>query len=170
MAESIGSSPATATVDLHAPWGLFRRCGQTPAPFPRPMHRHWLRIPIGFSAREVQPFKVQGWHLYTSFPSLFISAFLQFLNNKILSMALQTGLARFASDMSWVQQALVLLSLVFGLLAFRVAWLIWWSPLRDVPGPFLAQFTSYWKLRATYAGEFEKVNIELHKKYGTILT
>lgn len=40
------------------------------------------------------------------------------------------------------------------------------SPLRSVPGPFLARFTRFWYLQQVRAGNFEKVNIELHRKYG----
>lgn len=40
------------------------------------------------------------------------------------------------------------------------------SPLRDVPGPFLARFTRLWKLYTIYSGRFEQINILLHKKYG----
>ena len=40
------------------------------------------------------------------------------------------------------------------------------TPLRSVPGPFLASFTRLWKLQKTLRGDFERTNIELHKKYG----
>lgn len=42
------------------------------------------------------------------------------------------------------------------------------DPLRSVPGPLLARFTRLWWFRALAQGEFEKINIALHKKYGTI--
>ncbi|PMD33301.1 cytochrome P450 family protein [Hyaloscypha variabilis F] len=43
------------------------------------------------------------------------------------------------------------------------------SPLRGIPGPFLARFTRFWKLREIYKGSFEKTNIKLHQKYGQIV-
>lgn len=40
------------------------------------------------------------------------------------------------------------------------------SPLRSVPGPFLARFTRLWEFRAVYKHDFATYNIELHKNYG----
>lgn len=40
------------------------------------------------------------------------------------------------------------------------------SPLRRVPGPFLAQFTRLWLLKQVYFGTYPKTSIELHRKYG----
>lgn len=40
------------------------------------------------------------------------------------------------------------------------------SPLRDIPGPFLARYTRLWKLCAIYKGAFEETNIELHRIHG----
>ena len=37
-----------------------------------------------------------------------------------------------------------------------------------IPGPWLARFTRFWLFKETRFGRFEKVNIELHKKYGTL--
>jgi hypothetical protein len=39
----------------------------------------------------------------------------------------------------------------------------------DIPGPFLARFTRLWFLRAILKGDFEKTNIELHRKHGPIV-
>ncbi len=41
------------------------------------------------------------------------------------------------------------------------------TPLRDVPGPWLARYTRLWQLQAVNARSFHKVNIALHKKYGS---
>lgn len=41
------------------------------------------------------------------------------------------------------------------------------TPLQSIPGPFLARFTRLWYLYRVWKGDFEKVNIELHRKYGT---
>lgn len=40
------------------------------------------------------------------------------------------------------------------------------SPLRRVPGPFLARFTRLWLLKQVYFGTYPKTSIELHRKYG----
>lgn len=40
------------------------------------------------------------------------------------------------------------------------------SPLRSIPGPFLARFTKLWYLWRVYNGHFEQENIALHRKYG----
>lgn len=43
------------------------------------------------------------------------------------------------------------------------------DPLRSVPGPFLARFTRWWYFFAIYKGDFERTNVELHKKYGPVV-
>lgn len=48
-----------------------------------------------------------------------------------------------------------------------VLWLI--DPLRSVPGPLLARFTRLWYLYQIYKGDFERTNIDLHKKYGSVV-
>ncbi|KIW06554.1 uncharacterized protein PV09_02984 [Verruconis gallopava] len=43
------------------------------------------------------------------------------------------------------------------------------SPLRRVPGPFAARFTRLWYFNRVNKGAFEKENIALHRKYGSIV-
>ncbi|KAJ9608403.1 hypothetical protein H2200_007391 [Cladophialophora chaetospira] len=43
------------------------------------------------------------------------------------------------------------------------------DPLRTVPGPFLARFTKLWYLRNVWRGDFEKTNVALHKKHGSVV-
>ncbi|KAE8365754.1 cytochrome P450 [Aspergillus caelatus] len=43
------------------------------------------------------------------------------------------------------------------------------SPLRDIPGPFVARFSSLWYLYKSYRGNFHHENIELHRKHGRIV-
>ncbi|ETS84549.1 hypothetical protein PFICI_02574 [Pestalotiopsis fici W106-1] len=43
------------------------------------------------------------------------------------------------------------------------------TPLRSVGGPFLARFTDLWYAWRVRVGRFEFENLELHKKYGTIV-
>lgn len=44
------------------------------------------------------------------------------------------------------------------------------SPLRTIPGPFFARWTRLWELNKVCQGKFEKTNIELHQRYGTLAT
>ena len=43
------------------------------------------------------------------------------------------------------------------------------SPLRSVPGPFLARFTKLWWLERLRRGHFDQENIELHREYGPVV-
>ncbi|KAM0081256.1 hypothetical protein ACKRZS_006586 [Fusarium odoratissimum] len=43
------------------------------------------------------------------------------------------------------------------------------SPLRTVPGPTLARLTDGWYFWKVWKGSFQDVNLDLHKKYGTIV-
>ncbi|KIW27474.1 uncharacterized protein PV07_07208 [Cladophialophora immunda] len=69
----------------------------------------------------------------------------------------------------WKASALVGLSAVF------LAWLLYFcfwsatSKLPSAPGPLLARFTRFWYLKALIRGDFEQVNIALHRKYGKIV-
>lgn len=45
----------------------------------------------------------------------------------------------------------------------------WIDPLRDIPGPFLARFTRLWYVLAIWKGDFERTNIALHQRYGSIV-
>lgn len=40
------------------------------------------------------------------------------------------------------------------------------SPLRHIPGPFLAKFTNLWRLLDTWGGRLELTHQLLHEKYG----
>ena len=63
--------------------------------------------------------------------------------------------------------AVVALLLLFCLLQILYSAIT--SPLRSIPGPFLARFTKLWYLWRVYNGHFEQENIELHRKYGKTL-
>ena len=43
------------------------------------------------------------------------------------------------------------------------------TPLRRVPGPWIAKFTRLWLLRAINSREYQKINVELHRKYGPVV-
>ncbi|KAF4625909.1 hypothetical protein G7Y89_g12255 [Cudoniella acicularis] len=63
---------------------------------------------------------------------------------------------------------LVLIILV-SLQILRVLAQAFLDPLRAIPGPFLARFTRLWYFFEIYKGSFERTNIELHRKYGSVV-
>ena len=59
-----------------------------------------------------------------------------------------------------------------GLLAIYLTYTLYTiltSPLRNVPGPFVARFTKLWYLAHVRRGRFEQENIALHRRYGPIV-
>jgi hypothetical protein len=74
-------------------------------------------------------------------------------------------------DVSYKQLLLFLLCL--GLLAIGLRILVRLvsaaiSPLRRIPGPFAARFTRLWYYQKIKEGEFEKINQQLHQRYGML--
>lgn len=48
---------------------------------------------------------------------------------------------------------------------------VYWSTLRDVPGPSIARFTRLWEFyHAAYSEDSESVLQELHRKHGVLRT
>ena len=43
------------------------------------------------------------------------------------------------------------------------------SPLRSVPGPWLARYTSIWLINAIGSRDYHQINIRLHQKYGAVV-
>lgn len=41
------------------------------------------------------------------------------------------------------------------------------SPLRSIPGPFLAKSTDIWRAYHTHKGCVDRKHVELHRKYGS---
>ncbi|OAG37362.1 hypothetical protein AYO21_08439 [Fonsecaea monophora] len=66
-------------------------------------------------------------------------------------------------------------SALIGLFAIPVAWVLYFffwsatSKFPSAPGPLLARFTRLWYLKALIRGDFEQVNIALHRKHGKIV-
>lgn len=58
----------------------------------------------------------------------------------------------------------ILTSLIVGTSYFF--WNYFNSPLRNVPGPFLAKFTNLWRLVDVYGGRTELTHQLLHQRYG----
>ncbi|KAJ5667432.1 pisatin demethylase [Penicillium longicatenatum] len=59
-------------------------------------------------------------------------------------------------------------ALVFYLVILQI-YQVLFSPLCAIPGPFLARWTRLWELFKVCRGNFEKTNIDLHKRYGPIV-
>lgn len=60
---------------------------------------------------------------------------------------------------------------VFFLALKLLLWLsrAFFSPLKDVPGPFWTRFTSLWYFNRVRHGQFEHENIKLHQQYGSVV-
>jgi hypothetical protein len=55
-------------------------------------------------------------------------------------------------------------------LVLRVFYRRYWTPIRDIPGPFFASFGSLWKVYHVVKGHTEEEIIKLHKKHGALPT
>lgn len=53
--------------------------------------------------------------------------------------------------------------------SLRVIFKAFGTPLRHVPGPFLARFTRLWLLNEVYRGTYPRTSVQLHKKYGELV-
>ena len=59
--------------------------------------------------------------------------------------------------------------IVIGLVVLNIFLRDVWSPLRRIPGPWLARKTKLWKLYQARKGDMEWTNIRLHQQYGPIV-
>lgn len=55
-----------------------------------------------------------------------------------------------------------------GLVVVRAIVRRYWTPIRDIPGPFLASFSKLWQVYQLWKGHIEEELIYLHKKHGII--
>jgi hypothetical protein len=55
------------------------------------------------------------------------------------------------------------------LLGLRIVYCIFLHPLRRVPGPFVAKFTQFWRLRKYAQGRWHEDIVDLHRFYGPVL-
>jgi len=62
---------------------------------------------------------------------------------------------------------LVLVSSLLVIFATISLYRILLDPLLRIPGPFWTRLTRFWEVQAVSKGHFEKINIDLHRKYGT---
>ena len=86
--------------------------------------------------------------------------------------SLQTHIMVTLSVPSWLEQFLVWWHIpcwVFWIsISFSILRAIY-SPLRHLPGPFMARFTRGWYAWQMYCGDFHETNQKLHEKYGPIV-
>lgn len=52
------------------------------------------------------------------------------------------------------------------LLVVQFLWTYFYSPLKNIPGPFIAQFTNLWRFLDVWGGRSELTQKSLHDKYG----
>jgi hypothetical protein len=55
---------------------------------------------------------------------------------------------------------------LIGMIIARVLIRRYWTPLRNIPGPFLASFSSLWQVYQLWKGHTEEEITDLHKKHG----
>ncbi len=56
--------------------------------------------------------------------------------------------------------------------AVAVAYESWWlfrSPLKGIPGPFMAKLTNIWRLFFVTRKQFHRVLMDMHKQYGSVV-
>ncbi|TVY71200.1 Cytochrome P450 monooxygenase andK [Lachnellula suecica] len=58
------------------------------------------------------------------------------------------------------------LGTVLTLVITQLLWTYFRSPIKNIPGPFLAKFTNLWRLFDTYGGRAELTHQTVHEKYG----
>ena len=62
-----------------------------------------------------------------------------------------------------------LLSYAGAALLAYVLWLLRSSPLKNVPGPFLAKLTNIWRMVVVASGKSHEILLDLHKQHGSIV-
>ena len=55
-----------------------------------------------------------------------------------------------------------------GLVVMRSIFRRYWTPIRDIPGPFVASISKLWQVYQLWKGHIEEELIHLHKKHGMI--
>ncbi|KAL1953223.1 hypothetical protein VTO42DRAFT_3365 [Malbranchea cinnamomea] len=65
---------------------------------------------------------------------------------------------------------LICLGIIFGcFLSAKVVYRLFFSPLRHVPGPFIANVTSQWSIITSMSGNRARIVDRLHRKYGPVV-
>jgi hypothetical protein len=55
------------------------------------------------------------------------------------------------------------------LLGLRIVYCIFLHPLRRTPGPFVAKFTQFWRVRKYAQGHWHEDVVNLHRYYGRVV-
>jgi hypothetical protein len=64
-----------------------------------------------------------------------------------------------------VQRAVALFAIA---LVIRVLSRKYWTPIRDIPGPLFASFSSLWRVYHLCKGHSEEEILNMHKKHGML--
>lgn len=72
------------------------------------------------------------------------------------------------SELGLLRGTLLLIFLLLASVISRALIQAYATPLRDVPGPWLAKFSRVWQLKAVHARTFQKTNLDLHRRYGKV--
>jgi hypothetical protein len=78
-------------------------------------------------------------------------------------------MAFIASNITASHVAIALLGLALIRFVVRLYTRLFSQPWKDIPGPFWAKVTRLWYLSKVMKGDFEMLNIELHRKYGLLI-
>jgi hypothetical protein len=71
-----------------------------------------------------------------------------------------------------VNPVVAVLALPLILVALELLWIIYarnFHPLADIPGPWLASVSRLWVMRRLKAGDMDKVQRNLHRRYGPLI-
>ena len=87
-----------------------------------------------------------------------------------LKQATVETVSRISARLPAMSVSSVLVLLAITAIVFRALFQAYRSPLRDIPGPWLARFTRLWLLRAYASRSFQITNLNLHRKLGLIVS
>lgn len=62
---------------------------------------------------------------------------------------------------------LAVLGLVAAIFVSRIVYDVFFSPLKSIPGPFLARLTRFWEVYVLRHGHSHMEFVQLHEKHGT---
>lgn len=85
-------------------------------------------------------------------------------------MAPPPQILNWAAETSYTHYYIYGIVAVVAFAVFKYIYQTLTSPLRNVPGPFLARFTRLWEIQAIRKHENAALNIALHEKYGLLQT
>ena len=86
------------------------------------------------------------------------------INSKVAHRTRASISSTLSSDIPW-SHLIYFLPLVAVIL--RALYRAYGTTLRDIPGPWQARYTRLWLLRAISSRSFQKINLDLHRQYGS---